>query len=153
MSTTLHNTPVIVFEATDDAKQTERERRIQAAYRQLHQELQTTLREMGVAPLRSLPDQLLARLWMAYIDAAGHYERRTKQVERTLRTIVASDTVSDEQRARIFDVLYGRTKIGRDPKTLSADEATIVEHYRQQDAAGKQMIRTLVARLDTGYAR
>jgi hypothetical protein len=141
---------VLEFEATDEAGQTARERRVMNAYREAHDQLRAALVdvERGVVGSATPLSTLLSNLWGTHCDVRSLYERRAKQLERTFRFILASDAVSDEQRARIFAVLYGRTGVGRDPKTLSADERTIVEHYRQIDAAGKQMLRTLLAKLD-----
>jgi hypothetical protein len=77
-------------------------------------------------------------LWKLF--HAGHH-RRTKQLERTLRVILASDFITDEQRSEVASVLFGKTKIARDGRKLSETEWDLVGglsrvgHGRKADAA------------------
>jgi hypothetical protein len=83
--------------------------------------------------------------------SAGHryveiWERRARAIERTLRTILASDALNDDDRAAVVAVLCGRSS-ARDPKLLTDVETALIEHYRETTTADKQMLRTLLARL------
>ena len=95
-------------------------------------------------PYREASEQLFrasCRYWRLW-------ETRVRQLERALRAALASDALSEEQRAQIIRGLYdGRRVTVRDTKTLTADEAAMIERYRAMDPQGRRMLRTLVARL------
>ena len=93
----------------------------------------------------------ISRLFYAGCALAGFWERRVKRVERVFRWLLASDHLTDEQRTEMVEVLHGRQHIGRDPKILDKWEATLLEHYRGMDANGKQMLRSLLARMSGQY--
>ena len=92
----------------------------------------------------------LGQTFSAACRLASMWERRAHRLERTLRHLLASDALNDEQRAEAIDVLFGRKQIGRDRKTLSPRETQLLEHYRGIDADGKQMLWTLIDRLAKG---
>lgn len=87
--------------------------------------------------------------WKAESDCHYYLERRARQLERTLIAVLANDLVSDEQRAKVLEIMRGKRAVGQDPKILSDQERDMIEQYRSMDAAGRQMIRTLFARLAT----
>jgi hypothetical protein len=67
--------------------------------------------------------------------------------QRTLRTVLASDTMSDEDREAILGVLYDTAAAHRDGHLLSDAEGTLIRQYLEIGVAGKQMLRTVCARL------
>jgi hypothetical protein len=104
-------------------------------------------RQAGSAGLEIHGKSTVARVLYAGRRYADAWERRVKALEKVLKDVLASDSATDEQREAMMRALCGRTSQGRDPKLLSEAEAALIAHYRASDAADKQMLRTLLARL------
>ena len=94
-------------------------------------------------------ERILIRHWQAYWSVVERLDGRVRQLTRTLRHALACDALTDEQREAILGHLYGRDGAARNGKMLTAHEAQLIAHYRATDAAGKQMLRTLLERLVT----
>jgi hypothetical protein len=144
------STPVIAFESVESppSKREERLRRQRAdALNALHD----AMIDAGLITSWLHDQTVLGRCvysaWKAESDFHSYLERRLRQFERTVRVILASDVVPDDQRERIRQVLFGKRNVGRDPKTLSEPERVMFDNYRSMDAAGRQMVRTLLERL------
>jgi len=142
--------PVIAFDSID-ASPTHREERLKRKMYEASQAVSDALQALklmsDVHDCRTPMGQLVTDAWRAEHDYHSCLERRIRQHERTLRAALASDTVPDEQRSRILEILHGKRGVGRDPKTLSKSEGLMIEQYRAMDAPARQMIRTLFERL------
>jgi hypothetical protein len=90
---------------------------------------------------------LRCREWGAVLDLVSYFERRIQQLERTVRNVLASDALSEDER-RALHSAYGRKRHDV-TRALSEHEGQLLNDYRNIDAAGKQMLRTLCARLAT----
>jgi hypothetical protein len=84
--------------------------------------------------------ELAGRLWRSAVD------RRISVLTKALRA-VAAPSASDDVSALACRALYGTNARNRNPYELSRMEAEVVRRYRQTDAAGRQMLRTLLERL------
>lgn len=126
-----------------------------ALYTALHQA--ELLENPYISPCAYLPSpmhRVLIRVWRARVAVQSSLEARIHKLERTLRATFASDALDDAQREAILSTLHGRTGARRNSKILSDTEASMISQYRTMDAAGKQMFRTLLARLaDTSVDR
>lgn len=100
--------------------------------------------------------RLKSKFWQALKDDAGKsalllypefLARRLRVLERTLRALLASGSLSDGERAHALALLYGAPGRFRDGKLLNEHEGKMIEAYRTMDTTGKQMLRTLLARL------
>lgn len=130
----------------------DRERRVRATHYDASQALTKGLRHLGLLtgqdPCTSSTG--IGLLLHVHDQAASayrtHFENRAQKAERVLRALLASDTLTADQRERVFNILTGE-KVGRDPKMLTKSEKQIIENYRAMDIPSKQVIRTLSAKL------
>jgi hypothetical protein len=129
---------------TDIQNRRAREETVKDAYYAARDALHEALQKAAlVGPGRNTVAGLLfRRLFGAGCQWVGYWQRRCDKAERALRQLLASD-LSDPQRAAATQALYGR----RDATALSDAERALIAAYRNLDAASRQMLRTLVARL------
>ena len=85
-------------------------------------------------------------------DFPSHLERRVRQLERTIRDLLARPEVTAKQREGLLTVLYGVEGPTRDAYLLSDTERRLLDGYRQLEAQPRSAIRALVRGL-TGGAR
>jgi hypothetical protein len=96
------------------------------------------------------PEEILRFLeW--YEGSAGIasqvYRRRTRKLETALRSVIGTD-LSDKHVAQVLGVLYSAGgERRRNPGGLSDHEQQIVDAYRDTDGEGRQMLRTMSAKL------
>jgi hypothetical protein len=79
-------------------------------------------------------------MFLACTRWCAYHERRIARLERTLHAALAADALTDEQRAEIL--------AGKDARLLNDAEATLIRRYRSMDSSDRQMLRTLLARLE-----
>jgi hypothetical protein len=89
--------------------------------------------------------------WEAGCQLVDYLERRVARLERAIRVIAESDHVlNEDQRRELLSGVYGPAMAARRRAVLSETERELVDHYRGMDAPGRQMLRTLCARLGSG---
>jgi hypothetical protein len=124
--------------------------RAHQAFRERYDILQEQLRSAGL-PIDG--SSAISAVLMSGLRLAEVWAARAKQLERTLRMILASDFISDSQRADVAAVLFGKKKVGRDSHALNEYEHQLIQHYRTADGAGKQMLRTMASLAATASER
>jgi len=86
----------------------------------------------------------------AALEFWGYFEHRIHQFEHTIRTVLASDALTADERREMLSGVYGKALAKRHTAALLSErESQLVEHYRAMDAAGRQMLQSLCARLAT----
>lgn len=83
------------------------------------------------------------------LHTVSYWRRRTLKAENLLCALLGSGTkLTDDQRARMLGTLHGHTgQRLKNEHGLSDCEQEIVDHYRATDQKGREMLRTLLARL------
>jgi len=101
----------------------------------------------GGAPPTTEAERLIVAVRHASDARITMLEGRIRQLERTLRLTFESDSLTDDQRISILEVFHGKRGGRRDSRFLSESEEKLVQQYRRIDSVGRQMLRTLFARL------
>lgn len=109
-------------------------------------------RGFGVPHTLTGISRLRAEEWNAHIQVVWFWERRAQNLEDQIRRVLACD-LSTEHRASLMEALTGKPSRARDARLLTESEASLIQSYRETDAAGKQLLRTLLKRLEQAAAR
>lgn len=112
--------------------------------------LRKTFRDAYYALREHIPEPCIAPcddpLWDAYVRLVGYYERQVRRLRQNRYAALATDNLTDNQRAAVVRTLFGTTN--RDAKLLSDVEARMIGQYRTVPANDKAMVRTLLDRLE-----
>lgn len=126
--------------------------RARHAFHVYHAAMRAAQEEVRAAGVPVHGDSAFSQMFHTGNRMADVWERHAARLERALHTVLAMDAlVSEEQRARILSALHGQGGRMRDANVLLPAEGELVQHYRNADAGGKQMLRTM-ARLAANKA-
>ncbi len=150
---------LIALSDAPTVKPSARAERLDTNWRDAEQAVNTALFEAGLldrpgispgAPKEHLVGMhgLRCREWEAQWRLVSFWERQTAKYQTMLRRVLASDTLDEDQRQAVITGLHGPRGIRLDTKTLSESEYRLIAQYRRMDDRDRQMIRTLIDRLE-----
>jgi hypothetical protein len=112
------------------------------AFRSAFWELHAQARDAG---LRVDPSSPVSRLFRAGCRYAHAWERRATRLQRQLQAALASDALTDDQRAEIIRTLTGNTR--RDAKLLTASEREYLDELHALSQADRAAVRRIARAL------
>ena len=131
---------VVTF--TPAAEHDERARAANDAYYEAYQAIQDDARDAGLPIDGSSP---LSRMFRAGHHLVDLWQRRAQRLTRQLQAALASDALSDDQRAAIVKTITGSTR--RDANILNAGERDYLDDLRALDDRDRVAVRQIIRSL------